>query len=272
MDQVDKPELQPIEDVPAAARDLPLNPSVVPPPARRNWPWLLMGGTLGILGLAGGSFLAWYQAHQTVQAQTVERFTGSLTAQTLGTANAGDPVGSTAGSSLDSLSAPKTLLGHHAYKEANQTDLIPLTADGQVQMMPAAAKNFEEMQKAAARDGVHLVPLSGFRSLKDQEYLFFGVKAERGQTAKTRAEVSAPPGYSEHHTGYAIDIGDGGHPNANVNESFADTPAGKWLQENAAHYDFEMSFPPNNSQGVNYEPWHWRFVGDQTSLETFYQK
>ncbi|MGL5033031.1 MAG: D-alanyl-D-alanine carboxypeptidase family protein, partial [Microcystaceae cyanobacterium] len=43
------------------------------------------------------------------------------------------------------------------------------------------------------------------------------------------------------------------------------------LKNNAARYDFEMSFTPGNAQGVSYEPWHWRFVGDRASLETFYR-
>ncbi|MFN9165469.1 MAG: D-alanyl-D-alanine carboxypeptidase family protein, partial [Pseudanabaena sp.] len=53
---------------------------------------------------------------------------------------------------------------------------------------------------------------------------------------------------------------------------FEKTPAFQWLQNNAAKYGFEMSFPPNNPQGVMYEPWHWRFVGDDDSLATFYKK
>ncbi|MGA7934447.1 MAG: D-alanyl-D-alanine carboxypeptidase family protein, partial [Kovacikia sp.] len=47
--------------------------------------------------------------------------------------------------------------------------------------------------------------------------------------------------------------------------------ASKWLQANAAHYSFELSYPKNNPQGVNYEPWHWRYVGDIASLKTFYR-
>ncbi len=83
--------------------------------------------------------------------------------------------------------------------------------------------------------------------------------------------MSAPPGYSEHHTGYAIDIGDEYYPDADLKTSFENTSAFEWLQENAAYYSFELSFPKGNSQGVSYEPWHWRFVGDRDSLETFYR-
>jgi D-alanyl-D-alanine carboxypeptidase len=86
-----------------------------------------------------------------------------------------------------------------------------------------------------------------------------------------RAEVSAPSGYSEHHTGYAVDIGDGKAPALNLKIDFENTAAFKWLKANAARFSFEMSFPRNNAQGLSYEPWHWRYVGDRDSLETFYK-
>ncbi|MGC8714541.1 MAG: M15 family metallopeptidase, partial [Leptodesmis sp.] len=66
-------------------------------------------------------------------------------------------------------------------------------------------------------------------------------------------------------------LGDGSVPAANLSPTFENTSAYKWLQANAAFYSFEMSFPKNNNQGVSYEPWHWRYVGDRDSLETFYK-
>jgi LAS superfamily LD-carboxypeptidase LdcB len=53
--------------------------------------------------------------------------------------------------------------------------------------------------------------------------------------------------------------------------SFETTAAFRWLQQNAARFGFEMSFPRSSPQTVSYEPWHWRFVGDRHSLETFYR-
>ncbi len=168
-------------------------------------------------------------------------------------------------------SNPDNLLGHLPYKEAPASELQPITPGSQIRLRAAAAKAYQAMSAAAARAGVVLVPISGFRSLSDQQHLFFDVKAQRGQVATKRAEVSAPPGYSEHHTGYAVDIGDGKTPATNLSPDFEKTPAFKWLEKNAAYYSFEVSFPKNNPQGVNYEPWHWRFVGDSDSLETFYK-
>ncbi|CDN16259.1 D-alanyl-D-alanine carboxypeptidase [Richelia intracellularis] len=123
----------------------------------------------------------------------------------------------------------------------------------------------------AKAQGVNLVPISGFRTVKEQKKLFFGIGAQRNETPAQRAAVSAPPNYSEHHTGYAVDIGDAGVPATNFITSFENTSAFKWLESNAARYAFELSFPQGNSQGVSYEPWHWRFVGDIHSLETFYK-
>ena len=165
----------------------------------------------------------------------------------------------------------ETLLGHLPYDVAPESELVPISVDGRLKLRPAAAAKFQQMQTAAKADGVNLVAISAFRTIKDQEKLFFKVKEQRVQNTTTRAEVSAPPGYSEHHTGYALDIGDGNAPATNVEKTFAQTAAFRWLKQNALKYSFELSFPPNNPQGVNYEPWHWRFVGDRNSLETFYK-
>ena len=166
---------------------------------------------------------------------------------------------------------PDNLLGHLPYQEAPESELKSITADGGHRLRKAAAKAYQEMEQDARASGVSLVPISTFRSVKDQETIFFEIKAQRGQVATKRAEVSAPPGYSEHHTGYAIDIGDGGRPSTDLNVSFEETPAFQWLKDHAAFHSFELSFPKDNPQGVSYEPWHWRFVGDRDSLETFYK-
>ncbi|MEO1148651.1 MAG: M15 family metallopeptidase [Cyanobacteria bacterium J06638_22] len=163
------------------------------------------------------------------------------------------------------------LLGHFPYDEAPASTLEPLTADGSIRLREAAAERMAELLAAARRNDIQLELLSGFRSIEDQNTIFFDRKAERGQRAVERASVSAPPGYSEHHTGYAIDVGDAGEPDTHLTEEFEETEAFEWMEENAARFGFELSFPRNNPQGVSYEPWHWRFVGDRHSLETFYK-
>ncbi len=163
------------------------------------------------------------------------------------------------------------VLGHLAYAEAPITELKAITPDGRLKMRQAAATQFLKMQADAKAQGIALVPISAFRTLDQQNQLFFEVKKQRNQETRKRAEVSAPPGYSEHHTGYAVDIGDGSAQATHLSESFESTKAFQWLKNNAAKYSFEISFPPNNPQGVNYEPWHWRYVGDRPSLELFYK-
>lgn len=170
-----------------------------------------------------------------------------------------------------STATPDKLLGHLPYQEAPASDLVAVTGDGGIKLRKAAAAKYQEMANAAAVQGIYFAPISGFRSLEDQQHVFFDVKAERKQNVSKRAEVSAPPGYSEHHTGYAIDLGDGSVPEAHLSTSFEETPAFQWLEANASSFSFEMSFPKNNRQKVSYEPWHWRFVGDKQSLETFYK-
>jgi len=163
------------------------------------------------------------------------------------------------------------ILGHLAYEEAPLEELRPISADGRIKLRERAAQRYNEMVADAKAQRINLVALSGFRAISEQEYLFFDVKEQRNQVASQRAEVSAPPGYSEHHTGYAVDIGDGYYPDTHLQESFENTPAYQWLKANAPRYSFELSFPRDNLQGISYEPWHWRFVGDTHSLKTFYR-
>jgi len=242
----------PTDDIPVAQRE----GDDTAPTARPNVV-LLVGSltALGIAALAAGGFVALrMQRSQTVTATETPSQTTSQPSPTGSASPTGD-----------------TLLGHFAYQEAPQSELAPIVPDGTIKMRKAAATAYREMVAAAQQDGVSLVPISGFRSIADQKYLYFDVKAERNQDAEERAKVSAPPGYSEHHTGYAVDIGDGNAPSLNLNQDFDKSAAYRWLKAHANRYSFELSFPKNNRQGVSYEPWHWRFVGDIQSLKTFYR-
>ncbi len=143
---------------------------------------------------------------------------------------------------------------HYPYQEASSSQLVSVGNNQKLHIQ--AAQAFREMQKAAKSSGVSLKPVSGFRSKNQQQYLFYGVAKQRRQTLAQRAKVSAPPGHSQHHTGYAIDIN-------SLKQSFARTKEFAWLQRNAETYGFQMSFPPNNPQGIMYEPWHWAWHGSE---------
>jgi zinc D-Ala-D-Ala carboxypeptidase len=131
-----------------------------------------------------------------------------------------------------------------------------------------AAATFTQMKTDAAAAGVSLMAISGFRSIADQEKLFERQIQKQGSKAAA-AQLSAPPGYSEHHTGFALDIGDGSRPETDVKFEFKNTKAYQWLQSNGRRYGVELSFPFNNVQGVSFEPWHWRFTSSPYATAVF---
>ncbi|MGF1457400.1 MAG: D-alanyl-D-alanine carboxypeptidase family protein [Leptolyngbyaceae cyanobacterium] len=257
---------EPIDDIPEAQRDGVVSVGSGKGNRYRRW---LIWFLVGLLSAIAGLVVSWltYPAAEAVDPVPLQ----SLPPITLA-----DPLTNTLISTETLGEDPAAgdrplLLGHRAYEEAEPSDLVSLTYNSGILMRPEAAASFEAMVAAAANQGIYLVPISGFRTVEDQNFLFFEIKAERGQTASTRAEVSAPPGYSEHHTGYAVDIGDADQPATHLSVDFETTAAFRWLEDNAPRYSFELSFPEGNPQGVQYEPWHWRFVGNSESLETFYQ-
>lgn len=248
----------PDDDVPEALRDLRDLPAQS---KSRSKLYLLVGGLFGLGAIAlVASF--WYVAFAP------PKNTATTPAPAI------SPTPSTTQSAAK-VNPPKndsdTLLGHLPYTEAPQQELQPIVAGSQIKLRHPAALEFQAMVRAARASGIVIVPISGFRSIQEQQHVYFDVQAQRGQTVTKRAEVSAPPGYSEHHTGYAVDVGDGATPATNLNPNFDKTKAFQWLNANASRFHFEMSFPKDNPQGVSYEPWHWRFVGDRQSLETFYK-
>ena len=120
-----------------------------------------------------------------------------------------------------------------------------------------AARAWQLMQRAAHVDGIVLEAISGYRS-HDYQLGIFERKLARGQTVEQILNVNAAPGYSEHHSGNALDIGTTDEPPAE--ESFERTSAFAWLQANADDFGFLMSYPRDNAHGIVYEPWHWCFV------------
>ena len=86
--------------------------------------------------------------------------------------------------------------------------------------------------------------------------------------AETLARVSAPPGYSEHSTGFAIDIGDATQRETDFETEFENTDAFKWLKKNVAKFHFKLSFSKDNKY-IDYEPWHWRYEGSIEALKVF---
>jgi D-alanyl-D-alanine carboxypeptidase len=144
------------------------------------------------------------------------------------------------------------------YREAEVSRLVLVgraADDGQrVRLAPRAAAAWYRMRDAAARDGITLLPLSGFRSVRRQTQNIRR-KLAAGQTIADILRYVAAPGYSEHHTGRAIDIGS--PDDVSVEEKFGNTAAFRWLRRHAGRFGFHMTYPRRNRHGFGYEPWHW---------------
>ncbi|MTF39312.1 D-alanyl-D-alanine carboxypeptidase family protein [Cyanobacterium aponinum] len=163
-----------------------------------------------------------------------------------------------------------TYFGHFPFQEAPQARLVNMGKyyNRTEYLDREAGEAFLRMKAAAKTQGVELILISGFRSISSQTQLFQKQIQKRGSKEEA-VKLSAPPGHSEHHTGYALDIGDGKQPSLDLKTQFQSTQAYQWLSNNAHKYGFELSFPPNNLQGVSFEPWHWRFVASDRANRIF---
>ena len=121
-------------------------------------------------------------------------------------------------------------------------------------LTPSAAAAWRAMRAAADADGVAIRIASAFRSVQRQAEIVRS-KLEQGFSLDSILEVSAPPGYSEHHTGRAIDITTDDTPAFEI--EFERTPAFRWLCRRAGDFGFSLSYPHGNPHGYAYEPWHW---------------
>ncbi len=155
-----------------------------------------------------------------------------------------------------------TLLDRHrnSYPEARDLVLTEVGAHGREHLLtPAAAAAWHGMKQAALGDGVTIFIVSAFRSVERQTQIVRR-KLMSGIPLAQVLAVSALPGFSEHHSGRAVDVGT---PNClPLDYSFEGTAAFAWLQPNAAAFNFRLSYPANNSEGYVYEPWHWCYHGD----------
>ncbi len=158
------------------------------------------------------------------------------------------------------------ILGHLPYKETPKEKLVLIEPNIEVHI--DMRDSLLKMREEAKKDGIYLVFLSGYRSINLQNDIFYSLKSIRNQEAAERARVSAPPGYSEHSTGFAIDIGDATQRETDFETDFENTEAFRWLIKNAAKFHFKLSFNKDNKY-IDYEPWHWRYEGSIEALKVF---
>ena len=158
------------------------------------------------------------------------------------------------------------ILGHLPYNEIPKEKLVFVEPNIEVHI--DMRDSLLKMREEAKKDGIYLVFLSGYRSINLQNDIFYSLKSIRNQEAAERARVSAPPGYSEHSTGFAIDIGDATQRETDFETDFENTDAFRWLMKNAAKFHFKLSFNKDNKY-IDYEPWHWRYEGSIEALKVF---
>ncbi len=124
--------------------------------------------------------------------------------------------------------------------------------DNTIRLSRSVAENFRNMIEAAGEDGVNRFMISsGYRDEDEQEQLY----REKG------SDYALPPGYSEHNLGLSMDIG-------STQQSIDRSPEGKWLKEHAWAHGFILRYPQDKTEitGIQYEPWHFRYVGQPHSM------
>lgn len=141
--------------------------------------------------------------------------------------------------------------------EAAATELVSVgnsPEDKPCRLIRPAARAWHSMYAAARQLEIELQPLSGFRSVERQAEIIRG-KLAVGEKISDILQSIASPGFSEHHTGRAIDVGS--EESSPLEEAFADTRAFAWLRLHAEEHGFKMSYHRHNPHGFVYEPWHW---------------
>ncbi|MGG7058631.1 M15 family metallopeptidase [Clostridium nigeriense] len=127
-----------------------------------------------------------------------------------------------------------------------------------------AREAFEEMKTDAAKEGIYLNAFSTYRSYWSQYTLYNNYVSNYGQDSADT--FSAKPGFSEHQTGLAFDIG-GVDRSLWAEEDFKYTDEAKWLKENCTKYGFILRYPEGKEwiTGYMYESWHFRYIGVENS-------
>lgn len=143
------------------------------------------------------------------------------------------------------------------HEEAGTLVLAEIGADGREYLLvPAAAAAWRELKVAAKADNITILLASAFRSVARQSEII-RTKLDAGMDIGEILTICAPPGFSEHHTGRAVDIVCPDMPDLEI--EFEETEAFQWLVRHAGRFGFTLSYPRGNADGYQYEPWHWCF-------------
>ena len=147
------------------------------------------------------------------------------------------------------------------HREATTLVVGDLCPEGKEMLMePETAAHWLKMKTKAESEGVLLLIESAFRSV-NRQFELVAEEREKGSSLDQALTWIAAPGFSEHHTGRALDIGSPDCFPIPVSEVFENTQAFGWLSKNAGKFGFTLSYPRENPYGIIYEPWHWYFSG-----------
>jgi zinc D-Ala-D-Ala carboxypeptidase len=147
------------------------------------------------------------------------------------------------------------------HREAPELVAVPCGFDGQNHLMtPETRSQWFALQAAAGADGIILWIRWAFRSVDDQAQL---IRDELSRGDKSIEQVMtriAAPGYSEHHTGRALDL-----DCRPAERAFEESKAFEWLCQHAGRFGFALSYPRDNRYGLIFEPWHWCYRAGEAS-------
>jgi zinc D-Ala-D-Ala carboxypeptidase len=128
---------------------------------------------------------------------------------------------------------------------------------GADRLVAEAAASFAKLKRAASKNGLRLLVVSGYRSYASQRALYARYLKLYGRAYTTRYVAVA--GTSEHQTGLAVDL----RSPSGRGSTFDRTREWRWLRARADRFGFVQRYPKGRTKitGIGYEPWHWRYVG-----------
>lgn len=130
----------------------------------------------------------------------------------------------------------------------------------EIYMLAEAYPALVKMMEKARLDGIDLRVESAYRSISYQRRIFARMMND-GRPYDEIIRYVAPPGYSQHMLGTAMDF----YPS---NWEFAETEQYRWLQEHAAEFGFEETYSKNNRYRMPWEAWHWNYTGRVEDLDS----
>jgi D-alanyl-D-alanine carboxypeptidase len=253
---------------------------------RRSGPLRLLLGLL-VLALAAGVVLVVRETRGSTPAPAAAASTAptssAAAASTATTSSAATPTATASATPTPSSSAPAAPTFDRAQlsvddpasawvvvdkaRPLDPIDYAPadlVSVGGGYELRAEAAQAMQAMLAGAAADGLTVTVQSAYRSYDYQVGVF---RAQVARFGEAQAEIQvARPGYSEHQTGLAADVGGGG---CDIDRCFGRNDEGRWVAAHAAEYGYVVRYPDGKTDvtGFRYEPWHVRYVGVPLATE-----